>query len=262
MILYIVPVPVGNLKDITLRAIEILKTVDFIIAEDTRHSLKLLNHLGIKKKLVSYYKHREQEKAEKILTFLEGKSAALISDSGTPLISDPGFILIQKAILKGVEIIPIPGPTAFVPALAGSGLSTDRFIFLGFPPRKKNEISRFLKKISEEEYTLIFYESPRRVETFLGICHQVLGDRKFALVKELSKINEQIIRGNLDDLDTCFESVKFLGEMVVIIEGRQDDLVNTKKLELQSIQDIFDYFKENHHISKNDLKKILMKKSS
>ena len=132
MSIYIVPVPIGNLKDITLRAIEILKEVDFIIAEDTRYSLKLLNYFGIKKSIISYYKPCENKKAEKILSLLKTKKAALITDSGTPLISDPGFILIKKAIENGVEIIPLPGPTAFIPAIVASGIDPSKFIFLGF----------------------------------------------------------------------------------------------------------------------------------
>jgi 16S rRNA (cytidine1402-2'-O)-methyltransferase len=144
MTLYVVPVPIGNLKDITLRAIDILKKVDFVITEDTTYSLKLLNHLGIKKKLLSYFRHQEARKADRILDRLEGQDGALISDCGTPLISDPGFILIKKAIERGIPVVALPGPTAFVPALVLSGINPESFMFLGFPPRKQNELETYL----------------------------------------------------------------------------------------------------------------------
>jgi 16S rRNA (cytidine1402-2'-O)-methyltransferase len=265
--LYLVPVPIGNLKDITLRAVETLKEVDFIIAEDTRYSLKLLNHLGIRKKIVSYYKHKENEKAEHILEKLserENQSAALITDSGTPGISDPGYILVKKAIEKGISIVSLPGPTAFVPALVMSGIDPGQFLFLGFSPRKKNELLRYLSGLSKLEYSLVFYESPRRVREFLEIAAEALGNRRFALVKELSKKNEKIIRGSLEELKETLSEETLLGEMVIIIEGnknRTKDLnENESKLRLDSLDDLFTYFKETHHITKNQLKKILMKK--
>lgn len=263
--LYIVPVPIGNLGDITLRAIETLKDVDFVIAEDTRYSLKLLNHLGIKKKIVSYYKPKENEKAEIILKALEeteNRSAALITDSGTPAISDPGHILVKKAIEKNIKIISLPGPTAFVPALVVSGIDPGQFLFLGFPPRKQNELREYLTDISKLPYALIFYESPRRVEEFLKTTADVLGNRKFALVKELSKLNEKVIRGELQHIADILENETLLGEMVVIIEGNRggDEASQTEQLELNSMDDLYDYFIKTHNISKNQLKKILMKK--
>jgi len=263
MSLYIVPVPIGNLGDITLRAIEALKAVDFIIAEDTRYSLKLLNHLEIKKKIVSYYKPKENEKAEEIvytMTEPPGKSAALITDSGTPAISDPGYILVMKAIERGIGIVSLPGPTAFVPALVASGIEPGRFLFLGFPPRKTGELTRFLKKLSSLEYTLVFYESPRRVATFLETAAGVLGNRKFALVKELSKKNEKIIRGGLPQLNEILAAETLLGEMVVIIEGGSGATGEGEPLQLNTMDDLFAYFKEKHNISRNRLKKILMKR--
>jgi len=261
--LYLVPVPIGNLKDITLRAIEVLKTVDFIIAEDTRYSLKLLNHLEIKKHMVSYFKPRENEKAEAIIKKLaECRSAALITDSGTPGISDPGYILVKRAIAGGVRIVSLPGPTAFVPALVASGINPGRFLFMGFPPRKKSELTRFLKEISTHEYALVFYESPRRVWDFLKTAADVLGNRKFALAKEISKKNETVIRGELGELDTLLAEETILGEMVVIIDGFRADSKEDGEdsLQLNSMEDLFRYFKETHNISKNQLKKILMKK--
>jgi len=261
MSIYIVPVPIGNLKDITLRAIEILKEVDFIIAEDTRYSLKLLNYFGIKKSIISYYKPCENKKAEKILSLLKTKKAALITDSGTPLISDPGFILIKKVIENGVEIIPLPGPTAFVPAIVASGIDPSKFIFLGFSPRKKGELIKYLKTLAYLEYTLVFYESPRRVENFLIAALSVFGNRRFAVVKEISKKNEKIIRGKLIEFAKIIESETILGEIVIIIEGNFEKNKKEKALKITSRDDIFEYFKEKHNISKNDLKKILIKKN-
>ena len=140
--LYIVPLPIGNLKDLTLRAIEVLESVDVIFCEDTRHTLKILNHLGIKKRLVSYYKPKEQEKLEAIMRILRTRTGALVTDSGTPLVSDPGFLLVQRALEEGIDILPLPGPSAFLPALVASGIDGSSFLFLGFPPRVKGELSR------------------------------------------------------------------------------------------------------------------------
>lgn len=260
MSIYIVPVPIGNLKDITLRALEILKQVDFIIAEDTRYSLKLLNYYGIKKKIVSYYKPRENEKVNKILDLLINKDAALITDSGTPLISDPGFILIKKVIENGINIISLPGPTAFVPAIVASGINPSKFIFLGFSPRKKGELIKYLKALAYLEYTLVFYESPKRVENFLKTALFVFGNRNFVIIKEISKKNEKIIRGELIEFDKIIESEIILGEIVIIIEGNFEKNKKEKALKITSRDDIFEYFKEKHNISKNDLKKILIRK--
>ncbi len=265
--LYLVPVPIGNLQDITLRAVSTLRSVDFIIAEDTRYSLKLLNHLGIKKRLVSYFKPKENEKAGEILRLLSqanNRSAALITDSGSPGISDPGFILIRKAIDAGVDVIPLPGPTAFVPALTASGIDPSRFLFLGFPPRKKNQLKQFLNDACRLPYTLIFYESPRRVHEFLETASEVFGNRPFALVKELTKMNEKVIRGNLNKWRNIVSSEVLLGEMVVIIEGSSPP-TNVKgngeeKPQLNSLEDLFTYFKETFQMSRNELKKILMKR--
>lgn len=260
--LYIVAGPIGNLKDITKRAIETLKQVDFVIAEDIRYSLKLLNHLGIKKKMISYFKPKEKERTPKILKMLTEKCAALITDSGTPLIADPGYYLVKKAIEKGIKIIPLPGPSAFLPALVASGLSSDRFIFLGYAPRKKSELTKFLFDLVTFPHTMIFYESPHRIKRFLQVASVVFGCRKLALVKELTKKNEKIIRGDLLIIEEIFNSEILLGEMVVIIEGCQNHKDTKRSLILNSVEDIYDYFKKNYNIRKNELKKILMKKKN
>ena len=260
MTLYLVAVPIGNLRDITLRAIDILREVDFIVVEDTRYSLKLLNHLGIKKKLVSYYRPMESRKAEAIIDMLKTGNAALITDSGTPLISDPGYILVEKAIRSGVEIIALPGPTAFVPVLVASGIDSQSFLFLGFPPRKKNDLISFIKSLAAYRHTLVFYESPRRVENFLRVAHSVLGNRRFCLGKEISKKHEKMIRGELGSMDTILEPEILLGEIVVILEGAGSEIPASEKPEICSREDIFRFFKDKYGISKNSIKKALMKK--
>ena len=258
MKLYIVPVPIGNLRDITLRAIETLGKVGFIIAEDTKYSLKLLNHLEIKKSLVSYYKPREKMKTAGIIKRLHNESAALITDSGTPIISDPGYYLIRAAIDNNIDIESLPGPTAFVPALTLSGIDFKSFVFLGFPPRKQGDLSKFLRDYSSIKEALVFYESPRRVEKFLNSAYSVFGERQFALIKELTKKNEKVLRGNLKDLDDILSEVKLLGEFVIIIEGQKKKIES--KIKIESIQDIYDHFKNEHDISKNIIKYIFMKR--
>jgi len=256
--LYITPVPIGNLKDITLRAIEILEKVDFIIVEDTKYSLKLLNHLKIKKPLMSYYKPKERSKTKSIIDRLEKEDAAIITDSGTPIISDPGFFLVKEAIDKGIKIESLPGPTAFVPALTLSGIESDRFTFVGFTPKKNGELEKLLNEFSDRTETLIFYESPRRVKNFLNIAYKVFGDRKFALIKELTKKHEQVIRGYLKDIDDALSQTEILGEFVIIVEGNKQDIKSSLKLE--TMDDIYNYFKTEHNISKNKIKNIFMKR--
>jgi 16S rRNA (cytidine1402-2'-O)-methyltransferase len=257
--LYIVPTPIGNLKDITRRAVEVLETVDFIVAEDTRHSRKLLSHLGIHKKIVSHYRPHERTQAEQIVGRLENQNAALISDSGTPVVSDPGFILVRMAIERNIPVIPLPGATAFIPALVASGISPEPFLFLGFSPRKEKGLERFLEEAAGLPYTLVFYESPRRAVRFLRTANKILGDRSFALAKEVSKKNEKIIRGRLGNLDEILEPETILGEIVIVIAGFAKRNNDTVALPLRNRQDLFDFFKKNHSISKNQLKKIWMK---
>jgi len=260
MALYIVPTPVGNLQDITRRAIDVLSRVDFIIAEDSRYSQKLLNHLQIKKKIISHYRPKEETQAEKIVSLLATQDGALITDSGTPAISDPGFILIRKAIALSIPVIPLPGPTAFIPALVASGIDPQQFLFLGFPPRRQNDLRRFFKSLAPLPYTLVFYESPRRVEKFLQNAAAVLGERRFAMAKELSKKHEKIIRGRLDEWPAALKDEIILGEMVMVIAGNPQVQTLEPAPSLQSIEDIYAYFRERHGLGKNQLKKILMKK--
>ncbi|SEM98834.1 16S rRNA (cytidine1402-2'-O)-methyltransferase [bacterium A37T11] len=218
--LYLVPTPIGNLEDITLRALRILKEVDFILAEDTRTSAPLLKHFGIDKKLFAHHQHNEHKAVNEIVRFLkEGKTIALISDAGTPAISDPGFLLVRETIKNGLPVSCLPGPTAFVPALAASGLPTDRFCFEGFLPVKKGRQTR-LKSLVNEDRTMIFYESPYRIlktlEEFIG----VFGEERLASVsREISKIYEETIRGSLGVVKEYFENNIVKGEFVICIQG-------------------------------------------
>jgi 16S rRNA (cytidine1402-2'-O)-methyltransferase len=260
MALYIVPTPVGNLGDITRRAVDVLARVDFIIAEDSRYSLKLLNHLGIKKKIVSHYRPKEEIQAEKIVAMLADRDGALITDSGTPAVSDPGFILIRRAIAAGIAVIPLPGPTAFVPALVASGIDPRRFLFLGFPPRGRGECQRFLQEIAGLPYTLVFYESPRRLRNFLETAAGVLGDRDFALAKEVSKQHERIIRSSLGRWQAALDEEHILGEMVLVIGGRPGPAAREAAPHFATIDDLYAFFQERFGIGKNALKKVLMQK--
>jgi 16S rRNA (cytidine1402-2'-O)-methyltransferase len=260
MTLYIVSLPIGNLEDITLRAIKTLKKVEVVIAEDTRFSLKLLNHLGIKKRLLSYYKPNEAQKVSRILKILETQDAALITDSGTPLISDPGYILVKEVIKKGIDIVPLPGPTALIPALVTSGLNPESFVFLGFPPRKKSKLVAYLKKMSDLKLIQVFYESPRRIEFFLRTLYAVYGNRKFCLAKEISKKHEKIIRSELKDLEEVLKREIILGEIVVVVEGCRDGEKKDNIPDIDSLEDIFNHFKDVYGISKNKIKQAIMRK--
>jgi len=218
--LYIVSTPVGNLEDITLRAIRILGEVDIIAAEDTRHSVKLLNHLGIRKPMISYWREKEQVRSDEITKRLHaGQSIALISDAGTPGISDPGAVLIKKAIEENIQIVSIPGPSAFVAALSVSGLPTDQFTFLGFLPSKTAQRQKFLREVYLEQRTLIFYEAPHRiVNTLLDMSH-IFGERRSALVKEITKYHEDVVRGSITEIIEEVQKTTIAGEYVIIVEG-------------------------------------------
>jgi len=219
--LYLVPTPIGNLEDITLRAINILKSVDVVLAEDTRTSGYLLKHLGISKPLQSYHIHNEHQTVQRILTrLLKGESMALVSDAGTPSISDPGFLLVRECLKNGIEIECLPGPTAFVPALVNSGLPSDRFTFEGFLPHKKGRQTRLIA-LKEEERTMIFYESPHRLLKSLEQFVEYFGaDRQAAVSRELTKIYEETIRGTLPEIIAYFAEKTIKGEIVIVVAGK------------------------------------------
>ncbi len=218
--LYVVPTPIGNLGDITLRAIETLKTVDLILAEDTRTSGFLLKHLSIEKPMRPYHQHNEHKVLEELLQILEsGRNIALVSDAGTPAISDPGFLITREAIRKGFEVSCLPGATAFVPALVNSGFPCNEFVFYGFLPQKKGRQTK-LKALALEEKTFILYESPYRLEKLLKELATYLGEERQASVsRELSKVFEETRRGTLSDLITHFNGKPAKGEIVVVVEA-------------------------------------------
>jgi 16S rRNA (cytidine1402-2'-O)-methyltransferase len=216
--LYIVSTPIGNLGDITLRALETLKEVDIIACEDTRHSMQLLNRFEIKKPLVSYHQHSRDSKVEQIISSLnEDKNVALVTDAGTPGISDPGEYLIRAALEAGVEIVPIPGVSAAITALSISGLSTDEFVFIGFLPHKKGRQTK-LKEIALEKRTIILYESPFRIKKLLAELLEFVGDRNVSVSRELTKKFEETYRGKISEV---MDEIKEKGEFVVILDGNK-----------------------------------------
>jgi 16S rRNA (cytidine1402-2'-O)-methyltransferase len=218
--LYLVPTPVGNLEDITLRALRMLKEVDLILAEDTRTSGVLLKHYGISKPLQSHHIHNEHASVQSLAKrIVGGENIALISDAGTPSISDPGFLLVRTCIEAGAEIECLPGPTSFVPALVVSGLPSDRFYFEGFLPPKKGRKTR-LEELSQLDCTVIFFESPHRIaRTIKDLSQYFGGGRKASISRELSKLHEETLRGTLDELNETLSQRSLKGEMVVVVEG-------------------------------------------
>ena len=219
--LYLVPTPIGNLKDITLRAIEILKEVDLILAEDTRTTSHLLNHYQITKQLTPYHQHNEHQVLQHLVSqLLEGKKMAIVTDAGTPGISDPAFLLVRECIKVGVKVESLPGATAFVPALVNSGIPTNRFCFEGFLPQKKGR-QTMLKKLEDEERTMIFYESPNRLVKTLEEFITYFGeDRQCAVSRELSKMFEENKRGTLREVADHFKEKTVKGEIVIIVAGK------------------------------------------
>jgi len=221
-VLYIVATPIGNLEDITLRALRILKEVDLIAAEDTRHTKKLLTHYGIASRLTAYHEHNEKTKAQSLVEQLkQGKRMALVCDAGTPAISDPGYRLVREAISAGVKVVPIPGPSALTAVLSVSGLPTDRVVFEGFLPAKKAERKRRLESLRDESRTIVFYEAPHRLKDCLQDLLQILGDREIVLAREVSKIYEEFLRGRLSDVKNEAEGRKVLGEVALVVRGSE-----------------------------------------
>ena len=220
--LYLVATPIGNLQDITLRALETLRTVDLIACEDTRHTRNLLNHFRISNRTVSYHEHNEQERAEELADRLvSGESIAIVSDAGTPGICDPGFRIVRRAIEIGSPVVPIPGAVAYVNAVVASGLATDSIYFGGFLPAKKGERLKRLAEIANIPATLVLYESPRRLAKSLIDCLEILGDRQTAVARELTKIHEEFVRGRLSELSERFSKTPTKGEFVLVIEKAQ-----------------------------------------
>lgn len=256
--LYIVATPIGNLEDITLRALRILKEVDIIAAEDTRHTLKLLNHFDISKPLISYYRHNEDTKSEILLAKLkEGKNIALVSDAGTPGICDPGEEVIKKCIEEEIKIVPIPGACAMVNSLICSGIDTKEFYFLGFLPLNKKLRKNKLEEIKKANKTIIFYEAPHKLETTLKDLQQILDkDRKIVLAREITKIHEEFIRGrNIEDLIEKAQDIK--GEIVIIIENNKNIEENIDdELSKMTLEEHYKYYEEKGFEKKEIIKRI------
>lgn len=253
--LYIVATPIGNLEDITLRTLRVLKEVDLIAAEDTRQTLKLLNHYEINKPLISYHRHNEETKSEILIEKLRnGENIALVSDAGTPGICDPGEEVIKKAIEDNIEVIPIPGACAMINALIVSGISTKEFEFLGFLPLNKKLRRQKLKEIENSSKTIIIYEAPHKMKTTLGDLKEILKDRKIVLARELTKIHEEFIRKSIDELLSEIDTIK--GEMILIIEGNKIDTEECKNFDEISLEDHYKLYEEKGLNKKEIIKQI------
>lgn len=253
---YLIPTPIGNMEDITLRAINILKEVDVIFSEDTRVTSLLLNHLNIKKKLISSHEYNEKENENKFLSFLkEQKNIGIVTDRGTPIISDPGYELVKIAIANGYNVVGLPGPTALIPALITSGLSPAPFLFYGFLNSKESKRIKELEDLKKEKATLIFYESPHRLKQTLEDMLKILGDRNISISREISKKYEEVIRGNISLVLEEFDNIK--GEFVIIVEGNNNCVDYTN---ISVIEHVNAYIKEGNSV--NDAIKLVAKDRS
>ena len=241
--LFVVSTPIGNLEDITLRAVNVLKDCDVIACEDTRTTKKLLAQYGIETNLTSYHEHNEVEKSQKLLEKLkEGKDVALVSDAGTPSVSDPGWRLVNLSIENNIEVVPVPGPSATLSALVVSGLPTDSFLFLGFFPKTSGKKKELLKDVKNYPYTLIFYESAKRLSGTLSLLLEILGDRNVCIAREMTKLYEEVIRGSVSEVISILserDSVK--GEVTVVLEGNRE---GRKKISTEEAQKTLRAMKE------------------
>lgn len=259
--LYIVATPIGNLEDITLRAVRILKEVDIIAAEDTRHTLKLLNYLDISKPLISYHRHNEEIRTEKLIKKLqEGFNIALVSDAGTPGICDPGEKIIKECIEKNIKVIPIPGACAMINALICSGINTSEFVFLGFLPLNKKLRREKLEFLAQIDKTVILYEAPHKLKSTLNDLKELIRERKIVMARELTKIHEEFIRTNIEELINIAENVK--GEIVLIIEGNIDKRDEIKEqLNELTLEEHFKFYEKQGYDKKEIIKKIAKDKN-
>ena len=249
--LYIVATPVGNLEDITHRALRVLREVDLIAAEDTRHTRKLLTHFGITTDLVSYYREKESQRSGELVDrLLSGADVALVSDAGTPAISDPGSVLVREARKQGVRIIPIPGPSALAAAVSCAGLTPGSFLFIGFPPAKGGQRRQLLIGLRTSEYPLVFYKSPHRIKKFIDDAHEILGDRKILWAREITKKFEDITETSLAELAATLHDKKIRGEIVVIIHPGTREVATG-----ETIDEILDWYYKNSDLSIKEISK-------
>jgi 16S rRNA (cytidine1402-2'-O)-methyltransferase len=267
--LYIVATPIGNLEDITLRALRVLKEVNLIAAEDTRHTQILLQHHGIRTPLTSYHEHNERTKARQLIQRLEpGENIALVSDAGTPAISDPGYRLVVEAVRSGIRVVPIPGPSALITVLSASGLPTDRFVFEGFLPVKQKQRREKLQALRPESRTLVFYEAPHRLKETLNDMHAILGDREIVLAREVSKVHEEFLRGSISELVHQLGDRDILGELTIVIKGsagESDVSEDRLKAEIRKlrgrgmrVKEIAEMMGERYSIAKRELYRLAL----
>jgi 16S rRNA (cytidine1402-2'-O)-methyltransferase len=251
--LFIVPTPIGNLEDITLRCLRTLKEVDLIAAEDTRHTKRLLNHFDINTPLISYYREKEVERSEEILRRLqEGQNIALVSDAGTPCISDPGAIVVKLVQDNGLTVVPLPGPSALTTALSGSGMTSSGFLFVGFLPSKKGQRCKLLASLSASEYPIVLYESPHRIDSLLSDALETLGDRKCFWARELTKTFEDLQHGTLSSLLAKSREGRNRGEFVLIIwPGVQEEVQG------QTVEELILWYRDNSDLSLKDVSRRL-----
>jgi 16S rRNA (cytidine1402-2'-O)-methyltransferase len=263
-LLYVVATPIGNLEDITLRAIRVLKEVDLIAAEDTRHTQILLSHYDIRTPVTSYHEHNERAKAKPLVERLvRGGNIALLSDAGTPAISDPGYRLVVEAVRAGVRIIPLPGPSALAAVLSASGLPIDRFIFEGFLPAKKQERKKKLRALRNETRTLILYDAPHRLKESLVDMQEILGDREIVIGREISKVHEEFLRGRIGEIIERIADREVKGEITVVVHGSTEgtkvsdaelqDEIGRLVAEGMRVKEIAEIIGERHQLSKREI---------
>ena len=268
-VLYIVATPIGNLEDISLRALRILKEVDRIAAEDTRHTRILLNHYDIRTPLVSYHEHNEKTQAQRLVECLQrGENIALVSDAGTPAISDPGFRLVVEALRADVRIIPLPGPSALATVLSASGLPTDRFAFEGFLPAKRQERDARLHALRSESRTLVFYEAPHRVKESLMTMRRILGDREIVVAREVSKVHEEFLRGSIEQVLAQLAEREVKGELTMVVHGAgREAQVSEEELIAQirrmaeegiGVKQISELLGERHQVAKREVYRLAL----
>jgi 16S rRNA (cytidine1402-2'-O)-methyltransferase len=261
--LYIIATPIGNLEDITLRALRLLKEVNLIAAEDTRHTRKLLTHYNIKTPTFSYYKEKEQSRSDKIIEkLLAGNDVGLVSDAGTPCISDPGSILVQKAVSENIRVEPIPGSSSLTAALSVAGIGDNSFVFLGFAPSRKKQRQDLLLSLSHEKRYLVFFEAPHRLQSFLQDCSSILGERELLWCRELTKMHEEHYRGRINSILSNLVDKKIKGESVLIISGAENEpemsdkeikelLMTYKKSGKWSLKDAVQQVTKEHNLSRS-----------
>jgi 16S rRNA (cytidine1402-2'-O)-methyltransferase len=258
--LYIVGTPIGNLEDITLRALRILKEVDLIACEDTRHTHKLLNHYDIAKTLVSYHEHNEMTRSSELLIQLEqGAKIALVSDAGMPLVSDPGYRLVTLCARHKIPVVPIPGPSAMLAALAAAGLPNDEFLFVGFLPQRSGERRRMLERLRIEERTIILYEAPHRVAESIADAQEILGDRPACIAREVTKVHEQFLRGKLSQLAESLAEQTARGEITLVIGPPEPSIVSGQGDSSQSLSDRVEELIRQAKLDRKDALKLAAK---